>query len=1168
MTIGRALAAIAVLSALPVSAREISFEDRVRYQRAIEDVYWSHRIWPKENPTPKPPLSEVMTDDAIRARVTDDLKKSAALEAVWRRPVTGEQLQAELDRMVRETQSATTLNDLFRALGDDPFVIAETLARQTLVDRLAHDWYASDARFHGETKRRAEAARASCRTVADMRAMGGDYREVTLDSSEEDDRAFIERRLPDTGSRLGRISDIEETDAGFTVVGVLSEGGTQTRLAIVTWAKTPFDRWWSRERAELSATPGITAGPYKLETTNAATCTEDTWKSSGPVQYARARVWQAAVWTGSEMIVWSGRSSCSTCPPYVDGARYIPATDTWGEVPRYNVPTARLDHTAVWTGTEMIVWGGATSGTRHVAGDLTLPFPDVLNTGGRYNPTTQTWTPTSTGAGVPGPRQGHTAVWTGSVMVVWGGFFGGEQSTGGIYDPSSDSWTATSSVGAPSARYNHTAVWTGSQMIVWGGTGNPTIALNDGARFDPTSNAWTSMSIAGAPSARFEHSAVWDGNGMIVWGGDNSVSRTQTGGRYVPATDTWTATPLTAGVPSSRLRHTAVWTGTRMIVWGGQPSVSGFGVSTGSSYDPVTQVWTAVPTLSAPPARFAHSAVWTGTEMIVWGGSSSASPITAIETGGRYSPASGTWVPTRASSSGGPASPRYNQASVWTGTEMFIHGGFPDAYLVRYVPATSSWTFPPGGPFDGRVAPTAVWTGTEMIVWGGKVAVNSPALGIRYNPSTDTWTPTTDAGAPTVRTDHSAVWTGNVMVIWGGKNPSTQVATNTGGRYNPATNSWAATSLAFAPSARGSHRAVWTGKYTVLWGGTSGGGTGLDTGGRYDPVLDTWTSTSLGSGVPSPRYAHVSVWTGERMTVWGGGGAGVGSTGALYDPVADTWSAMSVANAPSERRSASATWTGTEMIAWGGLTATQAPLKTGGRYNPVIDTWAPTSTGANVPLARYAHAAEWTGRELVIWGGNDKVELEGNFIESGMSSGGHYCVNGCAQPQTFYRDADGDGFGNANLPALACALPVGFSAASTDCNDTNPSVNPGATEACNGVDLNCDGVGDTAIPSEIGFGAIVRLGPTSARYPWSTVSGTRYDAYRGVDAGAVGSDPLNETCLANDISTTFLDDASSPDPGTFSWFLVRAVNSCGDGTLGFQTANGAPTTERISPVCP
>ena len=56
-------------------------------------------------------------------------------------------------------------------------------------------------------------------------------------------------------------------------------------------------------------------------------------------------------------------------------------------------------------------------------------------------------------------------------MIVWGGYFNGSGylNTGGRYNPSTDSWTATSTTNAPDGRACHTAVWTGSEMIVWGG---------------------------------------------------------------------------------------------------------------------------------------------------------------------------------------------------------------------------------------------------------------------------------------------------------------------------------------------------------------------------------------------------------------------------------------------------------------------------------------------------------------------------------------------------------------------------------------------------------------------------------------------------------------------------------------------------------------------------
>src|SRR4029450_6292763 len=118
-----------------VSHRTLTFAERVAYQRAIEDVYWRHRIWPKEHPDPKPPLDAVMSQAQLENKVADYLRKSQALEDYWQRPITGEQLQAEMDRMAKHTKQPDVLRELFESLGNDAFVIAECLARPMLAER-------------------------------------------------------------------------------------------------------------------------------------------------------------------------------------------------------------------------------------------------------------------------------------------------------------------------------------------------------------------------------------------------------------------------------------------------------------------------------------------------------------------------------------------------------------------------------------------------------------------------------------------------------------------------------------------------------------------------------------------------------------------------------------------------------------------------------------------------------------------------------------------------------------------------------------------------------------------------------------------------------------------------------------------------------------------------
>ena len=87
-----------------LSPRTVTFEERVAYQRAIEEVYWRHRIWPKERPDPKPSLDAVMSQAQLEKKVEDYLRNSQALEDQQQGPLTAEQLQAEIDRIADSKQ--------------------------------------------------------------------------------------------------------------------------------------------------------------------------------------------------------------------------------------------------------------------------------------------------------------------------------------------------------------------------------------------------------------------------------------------------------------------------------------------------------------------------------------------------------------------------------------------------------------------------------------------------------------------------------------------------------------------------------------------------------------------------------------------------------------------------------------------------------------------------------------------------------------------------------------------------------------------------------------------------------------------------------------------------------------------------------------------------------
>lgn len=358
----------------------------------------------------------------------------------------------------------------------------------------------------------------------------------------------------------------------------------------------------------------------------------DSWKAINP-EGAPPRG-GSVVCTGAEMIVWGGETIGTVDPTLLNsGGRYDPISRTWTPTSRIDAPEARTDHTMVWTGSEVLVWGG-----RNEAGE-------VLGDGSRYDAETDTWSPISP-LNAPESRRGHTAVWAATGpnegrMIIWGGSrelgSGGEPGEtaangGGVYDPETDVWSPLATLNAPTPRVFHSATWTGSEMIVWGGlsVGADPQPLGDGSRYDPEADQWVALEQVDAPIARFSHSATWTGTALIVWGGmqgnlpDNALN---TGGRYDPVSGDWESL-TSSGAPYPRTRHTAVWAGHELIVWGGEaPGYITERFDDGGRYSPATKGWSPIEGsgvftngLGAPSRRQGHTAVWTGTQMLIWGG--------------------------------------------------------------------------------------------------------------------------------------------------------------------------------------------------------------------------------------------------------------------------------------------------------------------------------------------------------------------------------------------------------------------------------------------------------------------------------------------------------------------------------------------------------------------
>lgn len=339
---------------------------------------------------------------------------------------------------------------------------------------------------------------------------------------------------------------------------------------------------------------------------------EWTWSQMSTGAPTTTSLYTRVFWTGHELLVWGAQNPDSS-GPYVHRAwRWSPKTRAVRPISLVNAPAvpAYSGQSSVWTGRHLLVWGGR-------SGSAT---DDDTNNGYLYDPLADSWQKI-TEVDAPTRRLEHGAVWTGEEMFVWGGYSERHRQFPrdfGAFDPAAQLWRHWDGESGPPGRRDPSLVFTGDKILVWGGWDLEGdwmdlhwVYFNDLHQLDPRTGAWAPLPGAGAPSARKACATVWTGEEFVVWGGYNGriyANRTvlSDGARYRPAENRWL--PMNPVHPlGPRELPDAVWTGEEVVFWGGTGRLG-----PGGRYNPRLDSWAPISTNGAPSWVQTHNMAWAG----------------------------------------------------------------------------------------------------------------------------------------------------------------------------------------------------------------------------------------------------------------------------------------------------------------------------------------------------------------------------------------------------------------------------------------------------------------------------------------------------------------------------------------------------------------------------
>lgn len=322
---------------------------------------------------------------------------------------------------------------------------------------------------------------------------------------------------------------------------------------------------------------------------------------------------------------------------------------------------ARSRAAVVATGKSVFFWGGQDGNG------------NALDTGAIYDPNKNMWKFVPKDVGGPVARMMASAVWTGSVVIVFGGTdaLGNAFRDGAIYDPAASQWTTLPANAAVSRRSAPYSFWDGTRASFYGGLGTMGLPVAYADRFDLTN--WSASTITGDPGAILYPGIAFDGAAMYLFGGLLNNNRQDRIYSYTPSTNVWSKLPNSGLSPRSG--PFTVWDGTRLVTWAGRDDN---GLRSDGSYLLGTK-WTALASVGAPAARMVafRRSGWgfqTSPGVLAFVGGqvslTAAAPLTTL--GASYNVGTGTWT----TIPGWPSAEAHEYGmGAWTGEEFVLWGG-------------------------------------------------------------------------------------------------------------------------------------------------------------------------------------------------------------------------------------------------------------------------------------------------------------------------------------------------------------------------------------------------------------------------------------------------------------------------------------------------------------